>query len=142
MKHLLVFVSLAALSACNSGRPSSSPASPTAPSVPAAPQLAYSVSGVVFEITPSGRMPIEGVRVFEEPCDAEYRRCDGDLAQFATTDTSGFYRFSLSGGRIHFFWVSKDGYRHDEHVEATCDGCFRSVTIDADTRLDIELVRQ
>ena len=102
----------------------------------------YSVSGVVFEITPSGRVPIDGVRVFEQPCDTIYHRCDGDLAQWATTDTNGFYRLSLSGGQTHFFWVSKDGYRHDEQVAPTCDGCFRSLTIGADTRLDIELVRQ
>jgi hypothetical protein len=140
MKQLLVFVSLATLlSACHNGRP---PSSPTAPSLPAAPPPTYSVSGVVFEITPSGRVPIEGVRVYEEPCDALYLRCDGDVAQFATTDTNGFYRFSVSGGQIHFFWASKNGYRHDEQAAPTCAGCFRSLAIDADTRLDMELVRQ
>ena len=51
----------------------------------------------------------------------------------ATTDATGLYRLSeFPAGQARYLWLSKKGYRADEI----------SVTIAADTRLDIELVRR
>jgi hypothetical protein len=135
MKHFFVVVSVAVLmSACNSGRLVSSPTgpSPTAPISPPAQPSTYAVSGVVFEVTPSGRVAVEGVLVEDVSCDPLHISC-ADVVQTATTDLNGFYRLSgLSGSQVHFLWLSKEGYRADE----------QSATFATDTRLDIELVRQ
>ena len=108
-----------------------------------------SLSGVVYELTPTGRKPIPQALVYCEPCGAETHN-------FATADDNGFYLFSgdlTSGGGV---WVAprvltfigvggsynKDfedppGLRRMGHGPG-----WREVLIDADTRLDIELVRR
>ena len=135
MKHFLIVVSLAALmSACNSGRLVSSPTapSPAAPIPPPAQPYTYTVSGVVFELTPTGRLPVEGALVEDVSCDPLHTSCS-NVVQTATTDLNGFYRLSgLSGSQVHFLWLSKEGYRAGEQF----------ATFVTDTRLDIELVRQ
>jgi hypothetical protein len=132
MKQVFFLLSVATLmSACNGAVPASSPIapSPSTPSAPAPSQPTYTLSGVISEVTPSGRVPVEGVLVEEVSCDP---RCT-NFGQTATTDPKGFYRLSeFPASQARFLWLSKKGYRADE----------LSVTITTDTRLDIELVRQ
>ena len=85
------------------------------------PQLTNDLSGVVFEVTPTGVMPIANVQV------EEYHR-----HQTATTDASGFYRISgVSVGRL-FFGFEKEGYQSNRS----------SVNVTGDTRFDIEAIRR
>ena len=124
MNRLVVVVTVAVLTwACGS-----SPVSPTSPSAslpptPSAPasQLTYILSGVVFEVTPTGMIPIEGVQV------EEYHR-----HQFATTDANGFYRISgVSAGRVGVGF-DKEGYESSRSI----------VTVNGDTRFDIQAIRR
>jgi hypothetical protein len=125
MNRLVVSVTVAVLTwACGGGPviPTSPSASlaPTTPSAPAS-QLTYILSGVVFEVTPTGVMPIEGVQV------EEY-----DRHQFATTDANGFYRISGgSAGRIGVGF-EKEGYQSNRST----------VTVNGDTRFDIQAIRR
>ena len=80
------------------------------------------LSGVVFEVTPTGQLPVEGAAVFIG-ISSGYRS--------ATTDRTGSYR--IPGlcdfhGPVH---VSRDGYQ-------TLD---TAVSISGDTEFDISLVR-
>jgi hypothetical protein len=113
MKHLLLFVSLAALSACNGGRTLSNPTAPSAPPTTVA------VSGVVSALTPAGVMPVAGVRV----------EMQGGIGRFATTDVNGFYSVQTVSGAPTLVSASKFGY--DTHRQ--------SVTVTEDTHLDIRL---
>jgi hypothetical protein len=134
MKQVLVLVSVILMSACNGAAPISNPIapSPSTPSVPAVPLSTYTVSGVIFEVTPSGRVPVEGVLVEDVSCDPPHSSCS-NVAQTATTDLNGFYRLSgLPTSQVHYLWLSKQGYRAGEEA----------ATFSADTGLDIELVRQ
>ena len=143
MKHIFFLVSVATLlSACTGSGPVSSPIAPSPPtsSAPTVPQPTYTLSGLISEATPSGSVPVEGVLVEELSCDAGYHVCS-QVVHTAMTDLNGSYFLAgLSASQTHFLWVSKKGYRAE--ASPNCEGCFRSVTIDADTRLDIELVRQ
>lgn len=107
-----------------------------------------SLSGVVYELTPTGRTPIAGAVVYCELC------TEGTHA-FATADDNGFYHFSgdlANGGGV---WVSPGvptpiavGFYNSEYEDppglpATRFGPgWREVLIDGDTSLDIELVRR
>jgi hypothetical protein len=107
-----------------------------------------SLSGVVYELTPTGRTPIAGAIVYCEPCGAETH-------SFATADDNGFYQFPgdvASGGGI---WLAPGfptpiavGYSNKDYEDppglvATREGPgWRSVLIEGDTRFDIELVRR
>ena len=105
------------------------------------------LSGVVFENTPAGRRPIEGVTV-----------ANGE-GNYATTDASGFYSVRplwvcfcpaqpLVEAGTTFLWVTKEGYTDPPGTPASVFGPAvggagtRDVKIDGDTRFDIELVRR
>jgi carboxypeptidase family protein len=125
MNRFVVVVTVAVLTgACGSSPVSpTSPSASSAPTPPAAPasQLTYTLSGVVFELTPSGVMPIEGVQV------EEY-----DRHQFATTDANGFYRISgVSAGRIGVGF-EREGYQSSRST----------VAVNGDTRFDIQAIRR
>ena len=81
----------------------------------------FALFGVVSEETANGVMPIEGVQV------EEY-----DRHQFARTDANGFYRISaVSAGRIGVGF-DKEGYQSMR----------TSVTVNGDTRFDIQAIRR
>jgi hypothetical protein len=107
-----------------------------------------SLSGVVYELTPSGRTPIAGAIVYCEPCGE-------GTHTFASADDNGFYQFSgdlATGGGV---WVApgvltpiavgsynKD-YEDPPGLPAMGQGPgWREVLIDGDTTFDIELVRR
>jgi len=107
-----------------------------------------SLSGVVYELTPTGRTPIAGAVVYCEPCGDETHT-------FANADENGFYHFSgdlATGGGV---WVAPGvptpivvGYYNKDYEDppglpVTSRGPgWREVLIDGDTRFDIELVRR
>ena len=132
-----VLISAALLSACDgAGRP------PTAPSVvvplviapppiAAPPGMTYTLFGTIFEVTSTGRTPIEGAGLY---CDG----CGSPVGHTSTyTDADGFYSFAWSpNGPVPLF-VGKDGYdvvgNPKQPIVATVNG---------DTRFDIEFVRR
>jgi hypothetical protein len=112
------------------------------------------LSGVVYEMTPAGRVPIEGVQVH------------GDYfhtfpAPMVTTDAQGFFRFQrmwvcpcswapwVDAG-VTSIRVQKYGYETPDGQPESIFGInasvkdryLRDVVIDGDTRFDVELVRR
>jgi len=115
------------------------------------------LSGVVYEETPMGRIPVEGVKVW------------GDYfhvfpAPILVTDAQGFFSFRrvwvcpcswapwVDAG-ITSIYVDKDGYKVPDGQPASTFGRrldagvlpdlnLRDVTINGDTRVDIQLVRR
>ena len=103
-----------------------------------------SLSGVVYELTPTGRKPIARAIVYCELCTEETHA-------LATADDNGFYHFSgdlATGGGV---WLSPGvptpilvGYLNpdfDDPPGQPRPG-WRDVQVNGDTRLDIELVRR
>jgi hypothetical protein len=147
----LLFV--AALAGCEG----SSPSAPTLPSTPSTPapqptvrptpgrpaMLDVTLSGVVFELTPSGRAPIEGATLH---CGA----CGAETHAWAYTDSNGFYEFIgvwPDGLPVTVIWVDKDGFGDPPGLPTPglprpYGPGSRAVTIHGDTRFDIELVRR
>jgi hypothetical protein len=107
-----------------------------------------SLSGVVYELTPTGRMPIAGAVVYCELCGEETHT-------FATANDDGFYHFSGDLERGGGVWLApgvstpiavgsynKD-YDDPPGLPASRQGPgWRDVMIDGDTTFDIELVRR
>lgn len=148
---LLVFVTT--LGGCNS---TGSPSAPSTIQQPAAvapgPPAAWPpgpftadvmLSGVVFEVTPAGPVPIEGADVYCELCGAETH-------SWPVTDANGFYRFTgvwALGGIPTSVGIEKDGFLDPVGLPRTTPPNpsgpgWREVRIDGDTRFDIELVRR
>jgi len=97
-------------------------------------RLASSVlSGMVYETTPNGRVPLDGVVLY---CDA----CGSPVGHtFVTTDANGLYRFEWTlNGKTWIRFISKDGYRYAGPIEPP--GI--PVNVIGDTRFDIELVKR
>jgi hypothetical protein len=139
------------LAGCDGGRPQT----PTGPSTVQPPVQApvppsafppgalsdYTLSGVVFEMTATGRTPIEGVSVYCELCGAETHTQ-------TISDSNGFYSFTGvwdAGVSATPIWVRKDGYT-DPVGFVTPPNLpgpgWRAVLIQGDTRFEIELVRR
>ena len=101
----------------------------------------YTLSGVVFEMTATGRTPIEGVGIYCELCGAETHT-------WATSDSNGFYRFTgvwNAGVSATQILVRKDGYTDPVGLPTPPNlpgPGWRGVIINGDTRFDIELVRR
>ena len=96
---------------------------------------AYTLSGVVFEVTTTGETPIEGVAVYCELCGEETH-------SWSFTDSSGIYSFTgvwTTPGSPTPLWFSKEGYT--DPLGVTTSG-FRQVLINGDTRFAVELVRR
>jgi hypothetical protein len=126
---------------------------PSAPSSPTPPQSVVTVqqawppgvfapnvtlSGVVFEITQGAAVPIEAVAVYCELCGEETHT-------WAYTDKKGFYSFKGIWGNSLSIQVGKDGYTDSPGPPNTgfpSGPGWRYVTINGDTRLDIQLVRK
>jgi len=141
------------LAGCNGHRVTgTSPSASTPQPLPPTGDSSYSVadvtlSGVVYEMTPNGRVPIEGVSVSNG---------EGGLA---VTDADGFYSIRpvwvcpcssqpwIDGGTT-LLWVQKDGYGDPalQPVSVFTRGIpnpgpgWRDVRIDGDTRFDTELL--
>ncbi len=148
----LLFLLAAGLVGCEGA----SPTSPTPPAHQALPPAAspapgvntlngVTLFGVVFETTLTGPSPIADVLLY---CDA----CGVEGHTWLETDANGYYSFSGdldSGGGIWLssgptvLLVAKEGY-HDPAGKPGTTGfdSVREVTINGDTRYDIQLVRR
>jgi hypothetical protein len=144
----LVLVFAAGLTGCDGTSPSTPTGPSTVPSqpilrpAPSAPaMLDVTISGMVFELTPSGRAPIEGVTLH---CGA----CGAETHAWAHTDSKGFYEFIgvwPDGFPTTVIWVDKDGFGDPPGLPTPGlphPPGWRAVTINGDTRFDIELVRR
>jgi hypothetical protein len=87
----------------------------------------YTLSGVVFEVTPAGRVPIAEVSVYCDSCGSPSGHT------FVTTDARGFYSFDWTANGSVSLIVEKSGFRLPGGSIATVNG---------NTQFDIELVRQ
>ena len=93
----------------------------------------FVLSGIVYETTPNGRVPLEGVVLYCDGCGSPFGHT------FVTTDAKGLYRFAWTlNGKNWIQFVSKDGYRYAGPSEQL--GI--PVNVNGDTRFDIELVKR
>ena len=89
-------------------------------------------------MTPTGRVPIEGVALYCELCGA-------DTHSWAYTDSAGLYRFTgvWFDGRPTPVYIQKDGYAVPASTPPNPSGSgYREVMVNGNTRFDVELVRQ
>ena len=139
------------LAGCGGGdsQPTTLAPTPTPPALspfPGATLRNVGVSGVVYELTATGRVPIPRAYVYCEVCSAETH-------MFNIADDNGFYQFSgdvASGGGV---WVTPGiptgiyvGTSYNPHFRdpprfapPRRGAGWREVLIDGDTRFDIEL---
>jgi len=96
----------------------------------------YVLSGVVFEITDAGRVPLEGVELY---CDS----CGGpDGHTYVRTNADGFYSLEWTANGVHPLFVTKAGYEILD-PNGTRDAIGRiSATVPGDTVFDVQLVRR
>jgi hypothetical protein len=136
-----VLVLFCILAACGSNNsvPFSTPLSPSPvptaapPSAPAA----YTLSGLVFESTANGRVPVEGVHVYCDGCGSPF----GHTSVFTSAD--GLYSFGWAYNSTLPLLVQKDGYTVAGAIAVLSNGMARRmVTINGDTQFDIELIRR
>lgn len=111
---------------------------------PAGPFTAdVTLSGVVFEVTPAGPVPIEGAWVYCELCGEQTH-------SWSLTDANGFYRFTgvwALGGLPTSIWTGKDEFVDPVDLPRPTPPNpsgpgWTEVRIDGDTRFDMELVRR
>jgi hypothetical protein len=134
LSGILVLVFVAAVAGCDGASPVSPTFTRSSPVM-----LDVTLSGMVFELTPSGRAPIEGVTLH---CGA----CGAETHAWAYTNSEGLYEFigvwpDGGGSPKTSISVGKDGFV-DPPGLPTPDPGWRTVIVDGDTRFDIELVRQ
>jgi len=114
MKRLSLALSLAvSMWACGG----STPTTPMAVVAPTRPT--FTISGVISAVTPTG-------------------------LKTATTDKNGFYSVpGLYPGKNNFIWAANDGFEDPfpAHYPENSEGG-RAITIDGDSRFDIQLVRR
>jgi len=145
-RHLPVVFSLflaIGMSGCGSSTgPTAPTAAPTAAVPPTlvpqpGPQPTYTLSGVVSELTPAGKVPAEGVRLYCDSCGSP----DGHT--FTSSDANGFYSFSWARNGVHPLLIWKDGYDVIDHEGRLGNGTsVRNATVDGDTRFDVQIVRR
>ncbi len=138
-----LLVLAAGLAGCGSDNvaPFSTPfsASPVPPPIaaPAPTPTPHTLSGLVFESTASGRVPVAGVEVYCDGCGSPVGHT------FFTTAADGLYSFGWAYNGVLPLLVQKDGYSVVGATDILSNGMARrSVTISGDTRFDIELVRR
>ena len=99
----------------------------------------YTLSGVVFEVTATGEMPIEGADVYCE-------LCLPGTHSWALTDSKGFYSFTGVWTEPDVrtqLWFGKEGYTDPPGVPLVFNQSgWRQVSVTGDTRFDIQLVRK
>ncbi len=110
----------------------------------------YTLSGLVFEATSVGRVPLEGVRVdvYSMPCDQKVVGCVGfgfpiEIYQTVMTDKNGVYRISgLYAGRNNVIWLAKQGFEDPFPPRPEASEGGQVVTVDGETPFDVPLVRR
>jgi hypothetical protein len=95
------------------------------------------LSGIAFEVTDAGNVPVEGVEVYCDAC--------GPLGHtFSITDGAGVYTFDGVAGGTTVLLVYKSGYNLAKPDRPGFGGWTGQMDarVNGDTRFDIELVRQ
>jgi hypothetical protein len=113
----------------------STASTPTRNTFPPGVLSAYTLSGVVLEVTMTGTRPIEGVAVYCELCGEETH-------SWSITDSSGIYSFTgvwTTPGSPTPVWFGKEGYTYPIGVAPSG---YRQILVNGDTRFDVELVRK
>lgn len=97
----------------------------------------YTLSGIVFETTSAGRVPVEGVWVYCDTCGSP----DGHTEAYS--DTNGAYSFAWSANGALNLLVRKPGFALAS-PSGNLPGYAEIITptVRGDTRFDIELVRR
>ena len=98
----------------------------------------YTLSGVVFERTPTGTAPIEGVEVYCDGCGSPFGHT------FSNTHADGIYSFMYTYSGTNPLLIWKVGYGDPvEQAPGPVQGSqSRQPMVTGDTRFDIELVRR
>jgi hypothetical protein len=114
--------------------PGSTAPTPTPTPTPSpAPAVTYILSGVVFEVTDAGEVPIEGVELYCDSCGSP----EGHT--FVNTDADGFYSLAYAHDGSHPLFVTKAGYQ----IFDPTDQLGRiTATVRGDTRFNIRLTRR
>jgi Carboxypeptidase regulatory-like domain len=98
-------------------------------------RVPHTLSGVVYEETPMGRAPVEGVEIYCDACGSEVGHT------WVYSDRNGFYSLSWSYNGTYPLLVRKEGYAVvDPSGVQSPNGT--NVTVNGDTRFDIRLVRR
>jgi hypothetical protein len=95
----------------------------------------YVLSGVVYEITEAGPLPLEGVQLYCDSCGSPGGHT------FVGTDADGAYRFEWTYDGFHPLLVRKMGYRIIDSTGRLLDDWI-TASVRGDTRFDIQLVRR
>ena len=137
---LALFIAMG-LVGCGSSVPTTPGPLPTAAVPPAlpppGPQPTYTLSGVVFEMTPTGQVPVEGVELYCDSCGSPVGHT------FTSTDANGSYSFSWAQNGVHSLLVWRAGYDVINPTRRLSDGtAVRDATVVGDTRFDIQIVRR
>ena len=104
---------------------------------PAAPLgVPNTLSGVVYEVAPTGRVPVQNVEVYCDSCGSEVGHT------FAYTDAEGAYKFEWTYDGTHRLLVTKAGYRVLNPTVMSNGWEARDAIVKGDTRFDIEMVRR
>lgn len=109
----------------------------------------FTLSGVVSERTETGLVPLAGVEIDDWSCDPTFPGnrlptpadgCNYGLSHSTRTDQQG--RYSIAGvyATRNLICAIKEGY--EGNATAECGGYSTSLTLDGDTRFDIQLARR
>ena len=128
---------------CGDSTPFSSPIASTplqatsAPvPAPTAPRQTFTLSGIVFEVTSTGEIPVDGVEVYCDSCGVP------DGHSFRYTDSRGFYSFDGVYDGNNPLLVRKTGYRVIDPVRTFPDGTgVRNAVVSGNTSYNIAIGR-
>jgi len=96
---------------------------------------AFTLAGTVYELAPTGRLPIEGVLLYCDSCGSAQGHT------FVTTDVNGLYRFTwVSNGTTAIQLYGKEGYRYAGPPEHERSGI--PIPTNGNTVFDIEFIRR
>ena len=71
----------------------------------------FTLSGVVYEMTPAGPSPVEGVHIDAFSCEPIFTACDRGLSLDTATDREGFYSIPGVYAGQNFICAAKEGYQ-------------------------------
>ena len=135
-----------AVSGCNQG---GALAAPTTTSTfarsPTIPSTTGGLYGVVTEMTLAGSTPVKGVAFGLLSCPRVNCSGGGSIYHDVTTGGDGTYHVAdLYNGEANYIWIGiREGYQSAAPRPAPdCEGCDLIVTVNGDTRLDIDVVRR